>query len=505
MSKATIEQTYKSKVSAFDQTINDYISSSERCGNTYAKDKFKDYMETVAKICLSDVTNIDNDSKNIVINTLYHHGTDDFLRKYARSLESHPRTPNNKDIVKVSDEWVERAKNDLKLVRSTVRTQLKDLLAQSVETGRTPSKKQALDYAVGEMNKILDTVPDNDERNYLRAYTDAWIQKTGGDFYDKSLRDNPRQVNNNYPWNKRTSPSSKLPPIKKPIYNMPMSVYGKTYKSFSGHDMVCVVDMPLPSGGNAVKVVGSLQTVTYSIHNEKSPVRAIGDMNAKGYVFGPRTIAGTLIFSVFNKHWAHEIMEEYLNDAAVKAHFLADELPPFNMTISCANEYGSEARLAIYGITLVNEGQVMSINDVYTENTYQYFAKDIDYLTDVVNTGMNTIPNNSSLPVVKNKVQTESVAYIQDRTDLSTPQKPETDTSEDPDEPKIDNPNYNVPAQIFYSNLNDIRVQTQDTIIKKMNSGAITQAEAQRLITKNNENYNTKYAKAKAHYDRSEK
>jgi hypothetical protein len=122
--------------------------------------------------------------------------------------------------------------------------------------------------------------------------------------------------------------------------------------------------------------------LTYSIHQDKRPVRAIGNMNAKDYVFGQRTIAGTLIFAVFNKHWAYEIMDEYRTAGEHgSAHFLVDELPPFQITISAANEYGFAARLALYGIRVVNEGQVMSTNDVYTENTYQFVATDLDYLT----------------------------------------------------------------------------------------------------------------------------
>ena len=48
------------------------------------------------------------------------------------------------------------------------------------------------------------------------------------------------------------------------------------------------------------KTIGELQTVSYSIYQEKKPVRSIGNINAKDYVMGPRTIAGSLVFSVFS-------------------------------------------------------------------------------------------------------------------------------------------------------------------------------------------------------------
>lgn len=46
------------------------------------------------------------------------------------------------------------------------------------------------------------------------------------------------------------------------------SAYSNKYISFSGHDMVCVFEIPI-TGKTISKVVGSLQTVTYSVHQEK--------------------------------------------------------------------------------------------------------------------------------------------------------------------------------------------------------------------------------------------
>ena len=165
------------------------------------------------------------------------------------------------------------------------------------------------------------------------------------------------------------------------------SDYVKTYTSYSGHDMVCVFEIPTRAGGSISSVVGSVQTISYSVHNEKMPVRVLGNMNPKGYVFGNRTIAGTIIFTVFDRHWTHKLLGEYLENIKSDAHVLTDEMPPINITIAMANEYGSKSRLALYGVTFVNEGQVMSINDMYTENTYQFYAMDIDYMS--ASTGSN--------------------------------------------------------------------------------------------------------------------
>lgn len=167
----------------------------------------------------------------------------------------------------------------------------------------------------------------------------------------------------------------------------------KSYTSFSGTDMVATCNIL----GETI-VLGTLQTISYSLHMDRRPIRSIGNINAKDYTQGPRTIAGSLVFAVFDKHILYHMAEvfnqgngTYKNNAYTalyekyksftkNRHILSDELPPFDITITFANEYGNKAKLAIYGVQLVNEGQVMSINDIYTENTYQFTALDIDYL-----------------------------------------------------------------------------------------------------------------------------
>lgn len=176
--------------------------------------------------------------------------------------------------------------------------------------------------------------------------------------------------------------------------------------SFSGSDMVAIMHITGIDGVRGTYTLGSLQTLSYSTSMQRMPVRSIGNVNAKDYVMGQRTIAGSLVFAVFDKHFAYEAMKAIKGISEEDYHFLADELPPFDITITFANEYGKIAKLAIYGVRLVNEGQVMSINDIYTENTYQYVATDIDYLSDQTTNTSGLIyeplkpnPNSVSEPV----------------------------------------------------------------------------------------------------------
>ena len=292
-----------------------------------------------------------------------------------------------------------------------------------------------------------------------------------------------------------------------------LSIYSNTYTSFSGHDMVCTIDMPMPDGNNIIKVIGALQTLTYSIHDEKFPIRCVGDMNAKGYVFGPRTIAGTLIFSVFDKHWALKIMDEYLANKGVSAHFLADELPPFNITISCANEYGHDARLALYGITLVNEGQVMSIHDVYTENTYDFFALDVDYLSDVTTKSASSVKNKKNLPEIDDSKKAKPKVIVLGDATAEKEQQHNDDlvndvgSSTDPDKPVNRDSKYyaNTSKEVMYSEIEDSKNKTDDEILAKYNKGAINEQEFHRLRKKNQENFEKRMKDAEQWYSNQEK
>ena len=155
-------------------------------------------------------------------------------------------------------------------------------------------------------------------------------------------------------------------------------IYANT--SYSGADMIATIDIPASGdtpGGQFV--IGDLQTLSYSLHMERGSVRSLGNINVKDYTNGPRTVAGSLVFAVFDKHIIYKF-KEILNK---NGEYLADELPPFNVTISFASEYGHRSVLRIFGIRLINEGEVMSVNDIYTENTYQYVARNLEYMKSV--------------------------------------------------------------------------------------------------------------------------
>jgi len=167
--------------------------------------------------------------------------------------------------------------------------------------------------------------------------------------------------------------------------NVVTNEYGRINTSFSGADAVATIT---PLGGKPL-VFGTIQTLTYSIYRPMTPVYSLGRINPKGVVRGQRTIAGSLIFTVFDRHVLKSVMESFrksdynfskkeINE--MSENMKTDEMPPFDINITFMNEYGNSATLNLYGVHIITEGQTMSIEDMITENTMQYIAMDIDLM-----------------------------------------------------------------------------------------------------------------------------
>jgi hypothetical protein len=208
--------------------------------------------------------------------------------------------------------------------------------------------------------------------------------------------------------------------------------YTKTYTSYSGCDIAASFNG---------KVIGELQAITYSVSREKAPIYTMGSAEPRSFSRGKRGIAGTLVFTVFNRDSLIEEMnalmkeknlgiqkfamnttsaiatatdgQQYLSiedwDAQMSKlaagsgttnggtgattgnlvqtapAYYADEILPFDITVTFANEYGQRAVMMIYGVELLNEGSGYSIDSVTTEKAYTFVARKIDYMKSVDN------------------------------------------------------------------------------------------------------------------------
>jgi len=156
--------------------------------------------------------------------------------------------------------------------------------------------------------------------------------------------------------------------------------------SFAGVDINATLVIPdfneqgeITETGDVIELA-ELQTISYSLHRENTPVRTLGHVNPRGFVKGPRTIGGSLIFTVFNEYAFYRIKQFKRKLALLGYAPLADMLPPFDVVLTFFNEYGLYGKMKVYGLTIVDEGQTMSVDDLITEQTYVYMARGIQPL-----------------------------------------------------------------------------------------------------------------------------
>jgi len=174
--------------------------------------------------------------------------------------------------------------------------------------------------------------------------------------------------------------------------------------------------------------IATVQGISYSVTRQKAPIYTMGSADLRTIARSKRGIAGSLIFTTTDKHALHEFMagstfaskpgsleSTQANpiaaddptaqiDAAIAESTLgggqgvgvasltenivdrsvgsvaarpmyADELLPFDVTLSSANEHGKGAVMRIIGLEILNEGSGISIDDTSNEIQMTYLAR----------------------------------------------------------------------------------------------------------------------------------
>lgn len=201
---------------------------------------------------------------------------------------------------------------------------------------------------------------------------------------------------------------------------MATQYYTQSYNSYSGVDMTVTFDG---------KIIGELQGLSYTVTREKAPLYTMGSADPRSFSRGKRGIAGSLIFLVFDRSALLHTMEErglYLanayeiynrqqirrinneqverifetindegsvgvgvaqinatdeggtnivtTDKVLATPMYHDQIPPFDIVITAANEYGSIAQMAIKNVEIMNCGSGLSIDDITTDEACTFVA-----------------------------------------------------------------------------------------------------------------------------------
>jgi hypothetical protein len=209
-----------------------------------------------------------------------------------------------------------------------------------------------------------------------------------------------------------------------------VSSFNRKLGSFGGVDIKATI---------AGKTIGTLQGFSYQITREKGPLYTMGSADPRGFARGKRAIAGSLVFIQFDRDpvmWElanptdpsrqtyflsdiDDLRPEYnpnadipinettvtpvgttsvnlpgvaaadsespintvAEDQTVAVPYYADQIPPFDIVLSAANEQGTLAILKVLGVELLNSGYGVSIDDIVSEHSYTFVARTVQYWT----------------------------------------------------------------------------------------------------------------------------
>jgi hypothetical protein len=155
------------------------------------------------------------------------------------------------------------------------------------------------------------------------------------------------------------------------------------YQSMTGVDMIAAFrfndeyfDATRELEAPVYKTFAELQTISISSTRSVGAVRALGESAARAYTRGARTIAGSLIFTMFSKDPFEDVARlSSENEVYGREPFFLDQIPEFDIIINSVNEFGAMSKAIIGDVTLTNYGTTLSIHDIYTEISYTYVAR----------------------------------------------------------------------------------------------------------------------------------
>ena len=155
--------------------------------------------------------------------------------------------------------------------------------------------------------------------------------------------------------------------------------------AFSPSDCHAFVMLPIYDGGKMVSRItermGEVVLFSISSHRDKFPVSRLGRVLPIGFTAGRRTVAGTIGLVMWDRNSLRRLSERlYRAFPQFIAEPHADELPPLDIALVFVNETGHVVSVTLYGVTILDEGVTLQMDDVRAVVTLSYMA--VDYEID---------------------------------------------------------------------------------------------------------------------------
>lgn len=226
------------------------------------------------------------------------------------------------------------------------------------------------------------------------------------------------------------------------------TLFTQTYNTHAGCDIIPTI--------NGI-VVGNVNGVSFSTTREKVPVYTMGSVDPVSYGRGKRGHAGSIIFTNFDRHALYDVkaaakssnkaLEYYrkgtdipsggrskaldgagfditnfneLGASKLEEANYSDQIPPFTLTLTGQNEYGSTMVMAILGVELINEGSGVSIDDIVVETQMTFVARAILPWRPLFADNMNGFDSNimsatSPIPAIRQAFLANQQAKLLDK------------------------------------------------------------------------------------------
>lgn len=199
----------------------------------------------------------------------------------------------------------------------------------------------------------------------------------------------------------------------------------EAFSSFTGADINAIITYN-DSGTFKQKLIGTLSSITVSVVREVNPLWSMGSSDFRAVAKGKRSVSGTLVFTVFDKDpvvrdifqdmtktdlfkeastqnndfettnggllngsttaqsLSVQAAQNVRNLVGAQTRRYADQLPPFDITISMTNENGASSVAAVRQIYIVSQGGGWSTHDLESDQVYSYIARFYEPLTPIV-------------------------------------------------------------------------------------------------------------------------
>ena len=197
-----------------------------------------------------------------------------------------------------------------------------------------------------------------------------------------------------------------------------------TMENISGSEVQIMFEFPTNDVQKSVYIhMSNIITVSHSVARTKIPVYLMGDTMVSGLALGTKMVAGSIVKlytrnDALTTHIKQFVDERFERIKAEKvaglgdiesnislkevSDFMRDDLSPFNIHLITTSESDNSNTSSfgvdtIIGATLINTGNVFSIENLISEETMSFLAKEVRYQTDI-SKASSSFFDHSSIP-----------------------------------------------------------------------------------------------------------